>query len=388
MKSKVCFFTGTRAEYGLLKPLMKLFKVGSEFEFQLIASGMHLSPEFGLTFRNIEADSFLINEKVEILLSSDTRVGLSKAMGLGLISFSEALNRLQPDMAIVLGDRFESFAFAAACMVAVIPLAHLHGGEATEGLIDEPIRHSITKMSHLHFTSTEEYRRRVIQLGEQPDRVFNVGAIGIDNIKNIKLLSKQELESSYGFRFAKRNLLIVYHPVTLENNTSKESFGNLLDVLDKQKDTNLYFSYANADTDGRIINEMIEDFANKNQERVYSSKSYNQQTYLSLLKHVDAIVGNSSSGIIEAPSLKTATINIGDRQKGRVQADSVINCKPNIGSIINALDILYSDGFQDKLLNIKNPYGEGNTAKKIYDILHIMDFSNLIVKSFYNLSYE
>lgn len=384
-KRKVCIFTGTRAEYGLLKPLMEEINKEPSLELQIVASGMHLSPEFGLTYREIERDGFKIDEKVEILLSSDTPVGICKSIGLGMVGYSEALERLKPDIVVVLGDRFETLAFAMASYVLRIPIAHLYGGELTYGAIDEAFRHSITKMSYLHFTSTEEYRKIVIQLGEFPSRVFNVGALGIDNIKKMKLLSKKDLEAKLNFRFGKRNFLITYHPTTMEKGKNKIHFKNLLTVLESLKDIKLIFTKSNADAEGRTINFMIDEFVKRNKGRAIAFTSMGQLIYLSTMKYVDAVVGNSSSGIIEAPSFRIGTINIGNRQKGRIKAESVIDCKPTKESIREAIETLYSPEFQTKLRNVVNPYGDGHAAEKIVKILKTVDIQSL-EKEFYLMS--
>lgn len=381
---KICVITGTRAEYGLLHPLLNTIKNDNELELQLIVTGMHLSPEFGLTYKSIEKE-FFIDKKIEMLLSSDTHVGISKSMGLAQISFSEAYEELKPDLIIVLGDRYEIFSAVSSAMIAKIPIAHLHGGEATEGLIDEPIRHSITKMSHLHFTSTDEYQQRVIQLGENPTRVFNVGALGIENIKNLNLLSKEAFEESISFQLAEKNLLVTFHPVTLENATSKIQFQELLEALDELNDTHIIFTKANSDTDGRVINQMIDNYVNANSHKAVAFTSLGQLRYLSALQYIDAVVGNSSSGIIEAPSFKIGTINIGDRQKGRVQTSSIINCLPEKTAITQAFDKLYSREFQENLLTAKSPYGEGNCSQQIVSIIKNTSLDNIIKKSFYNL---
>lgn len=388
MKGKICIFTGTRAEYGLLRPLMDEIKKDRAFKLQLLVSGMHLSQEFGLTYKEIEKDGFRIDEKIEILLSSDTTVGLSKSIGLGLVSFCEAYERLKPSIVVILGDRFEAFAAATAAMVSRIPIAHLNGGEATFGVIDEAIRHSITKMSHLHFTSTEEYRKKVIQLGEHPDRVFNVGAIGLDNIKKLRLLPKKALEKQLDFKFDKRNLLVTFHPVTLEKYTSQRQFQNLLSVLGELKSTHLIFTKANADTDGRIVNQMIDDYVSNNAHRAVVFASMGQLKYLSAMRLVDGIIGNSSSGIVEAPSFRTGTINVGDRQKGRIKASSIIDCKPTKEDIRKAFKKLYSSRFQKALKGITNPYGDGNTARQIRSILKKFDGSNILKKEFYSMDVE
>ena len=381
---KICVVTGTRAEYGLLYWLLKEIEADKELQLQVIVTGMHLSPEFGLTYKEIEKE-FKINKKIEMLLSSDTSVGISKSMGLAQISFAESYDELKPDIVIVLGDRYEIFSATSAAMIAKIPIAHLHGGEATEGLIDEPIRHSITKMSHLHFTATNEYKNRVIQLGENPSRVFNVGGMGIENIKRLKLLSKDEFEKSIEFKLNIKNILVTFHPVTLENSTAKEQFKELLDAIDELEDTNIIFTKANSDTDGRVINQMIDEYVTKNSHKSIVFTSLGQLRYLSALQYVDAVVGNSSSGLAEAPSFKIGTINIGDRQKGRIKASSVIDCEPNKDSILKSFEKLYSKEFQETLKTTINPYGNGCASKKIVEILKSVDLGNILKKSFYDL---
>ena len=384
MKRKICVVTGTRAEYGLLYWLLKEIEADKELELQVIVTGMHLSPEFGLTYKEIEKE-FKINKKIEMLLSSDTSVGISKSMGLAQISFAESYYELKPDIVIVLGDRYEIFSATSAAMIARIPIAHIHGGEKTEGAFDESIRHSITKMSHLHFTATEEYRNRVIQLGENPSRVFNVGGMGIENIKRLKLLSKDEFEKSIEFKLNIKNILVTFHPVTLENSTAKEQFQQLLDAIDELEDTNIIFTKANSDTDGRVINQMIDEYVTKNYNKSIVFTSLGQLRYLSALQYVDAVVGNSSSGLGEAPSFRIGTINIGDRQKGRIKASSVIECEPNKDSILKSFEKLYSKEFQETLKTTLNPYGDGYASKRIVEILKNVDLKNILKKSFYDL---
>jgi len=385
-KRKVCIVTGTRAEYGLLYWLMKEVESSEKLELQIIATGMHLSPEFGLTYQQIEKDGFTINKKVEILLSSDSKVGITKSMGLGMVGFADTLNDLNPDLMVVLGDRFEIFTAVTAAMIAKIPVAHLHGGEATEGLIDEPIRHSITKMSHLHFTATEEYRKRVIQLGEQPDSVFNVGAIGIDNIKRLKLLSKKEFEESIQFKLTKRNLLVTFHPVTLEDSTSQEQFNHLLNALNKLEETNIIFTKANADTDGRVINRLIDEYVAEYPKTAIAFDSLGQLRYLSAMQYVYAVVGNSSSGLLEAPSFKIGTINIGDRQRGRIKASSVIDCLPTEEGVTKALQKLFGREFSESVMQTISPFGNGGVAEKITKIIESADLTGIIKKQFHDLS--
>lgn len=383
---KICFFTGTRAEYGLLKPLMKKIKDDKQFKIQIIASGMHLSPEFGLTYKQIEEDGFRINEKVENLLSADTDTAISKSIGLGIISYTDALNRLNPDLLIVLGDRYETYAAVIAAYTMKIPVAHLHGGETTEGAYDEAYRHSISKMSYFHFAATEEYRKRVIQLGENPERVFNVGAIGLDNIKNMDFLSKEELENDLGFKFGNKNILMTYHPTTLETNNTKKQINEILNALDKKKDLNIIFTKSNSDSNGRVINVEIEKFVEKNKERSKLFSSLGLLRYLSVLNHVDLVIGNSSSGIIEVPMFKIPTVNIGDRQKGRLKPDSVIDCKCKSEDILQAIEKCYDSNFIEKVRKQKNIFRKGNTSETILKILK-NELNNEInlKKSFYDL---
>jgi GDP/UDP-N,N'-diacetylbacillosamine 2-epimerase (hydrolysing) len=382
---KICVVTGTRAEYGLLRWVMEGIRQSPELELQLVVTGMHLSPEFGMTVDAIEADGFTIDRKVEMLLSSDTAVGITKSMGLGMIGFADALAELKPDLMLVLGDRYEIFAAAASAMIARIPIAHLHGGETTEGAFDEAIRHSVTKMSHLHFVAAEEYRGRVIQLAEQPEHVFNVGGLGIDNILRLKLLTRDELEEALGFKFAKRNLLITFHPVTLEQGTSAQQMDELLAALSELRDTGLIFTMPNADTDGRILLEKIKGFCAEH-SHAHAYTSLGQLRYLSFIKHVDGVVGNSSSGLLEVPSFKKGTINIGDRQRGRLKAVSVIDCEPERNSIGMALERLFSAEFQTKLSAVENPYGNSGASDAIVRTLERQSLDNLLKKRFYDLS--
>lgn len=382
---KICVVTGTRAEYGLLRWVMQGIKDDPELTLQVIATGMHLSPEFGLTYREIEHDGFRIDRKVEMLTSSDTSVGIGKSMGLGLIGFADALNELTPDLIVVLGDRFEIFSAVATALVARIPVAHLHGGEATEGLIDEAIRHSITKMSQLHFVAAEEYRQRVIQLGEQPDRVFLVGGLGIDNIKRLKLFDRAELEEALGFKLGKKNLLITFHPVTLESATAADQMTELLAALAELRDTQLIFTMPNADTDGRVLIKTIEQFVAQH-ANAHAYTSLGQLRYLSCIAHVDGVIGNSSSGLAEVPSFKKGTINIGDRQRGRLQAASVINCKPTRRNIAASLEKLYSSDFRMSLSQVRNPYGDAGASEKIVETIKSVDLKDVLKKRFYDLN--
>ena len=382
-RRKICIITGTRADYGLLRWVMQGIKDDQYLTLQIIATGMHLSPEFGLTYREIENDGFQIDRKVEMLTSSDTSVGIAKSMGLGMIGFADALSELSPDLIVVLGDRFEIFSAVSAALVARIPVAHLHGGELTEGAFDDALRHSITKMSHLHFVAAEQYRQRVIQLGEHPDRVFMVGGLGIDNIKNLQLLNREELEASLDFKLGIKNLLVTFHPVTLEMETASDQMAELIAALEELQDTQLIFTMPNADTDGRVLINMVEKFvAEHSNARAYTSLG--QLRYLSCVSHVDGVIGNSSSGLAEVPSFKKGTINIGDRQRGRLQAASVINCEPTRRSIAAALEQLNSDDFQKSLRKVTNPYGEGGASEKVVETIKNYLLDGLLKKSFYD----
>lgn len=384
MNRKICVVTGTRAEFGLLRWLMHELQASKELELQVIATGMHLSPEFGLTYREIEQAGFTIDAKVEMLVSADTASAVTKSMGLGLIGYADAYVCLSPDLIVLLGDRFEIFAAAAAAMIAGIPIAHLHGGETTEGAFDEAIRHSITKMSHLHFVAAQDYRNRVIQLGEHPERVFLVGGLGIDAIKRTTLMTREALEESLDFRFGQRNLLITFHPVTLDGASSQQQMSELLTALGELTDTSLIFTMPNADTGGRELAAMVDAFVEiHSNARAYASLG--QLRYLSCMQHVDGVVGNSSSGIAEAPSMGVGTINIGDRQKGRLSATSVINCLPTVDGIREAIDILYDSSFRSTLGQTVNPYGNGGASKKIVDVLSTHSLDELLKKSFFNI---
>ena len=382
---KVCVITGSRAEYGLLYWLMKGIHESPEFELQIIATGMHLSSEFGLTYKDVEKDGFKINKKVGMLLSSDTPSDISKSTGLGMIGFADALKELQPDIMILLGDRFELLSAAFAAMVARIPIGHISGGETTQGAYDEAIRHSITKMAWWHFVAAKEYQKRVVQLGEDSVRVFNVGGLGVDAIKKTKLLSKKELIKNTGIQFRKKNLLVTYHPVTLEKQTSQKHFQVLLDVLQELKNVYLIFTMPNADSDGRIIKKMINEFTDNNKIRSISFTSMGRLKYLSTLQFVDGVIGNSSSGLAEAPTFKVGTINIGDRQKGRLKTRSVIDCKPTKASIKQAIETLYSEDFRNILPAVQNPYGKGNASEKIMKILREVKIPEQLKKEFYDL---
>jgi UDP-N-acetylglucosamine 2-epimerase (non-hydrolysing)/GDP/UDP-N,N'-diacetylbacillosamine 2-epimerase (hydrolysing) len=387
LNRKICIVTGGRAEYDLLYWLMKEVQNDSDLCLQIVVTGMHLSPEFGLTYRQIEQDGFVIDVKVESVLSSDTPVGISKSIALGVIGFAEAWERLKPDLIVVLGDRYEILAAVQAALIARIPVAHLHGGEITEGSIDDAIRHSITKMSHLHFVSAQPYADRVIQLGENPDSVFNVGAPGLEAAAKIKLLTLESLEAALDFRLGNLNFLVTYHPVTLQVGQAEAGVRALLEALDEFPKAHIIFTKPNSDTEGRVIGEMIDKYVQANDLRSKSFFSLGQLRYFSTLTQVDVAIGNSSSGIVEAPSFKKATVNIGSRQKGRLKALSVIDCVEEKDSILTAIQKALSSDFQKSLKQVTSPYGTGDTSIKIKNIFKTTDLSQIIFKKFHDLPY-
>lgn len=383
---KICVITGTRAEYGILSNLMKLIQQDEDLLLQIIATNMHLSPEFGLTYREIENDGFKIDKKVEMLLSSDTPNGTVKSMGLATIGFADALEDLKPDLIVILGDRYEMLAAAQAALIYKIPVAHLYGGEITEGAYDDSIRHAITKLSHLHFTSTEEYRHRVIQLGEDPERVFYVGALGIDNILNEPIMSLAKLEESLKFSLSPHYLLITFHPVTMETNTTQIQCEALLKVLESVIDKyKLLFTLPNSDTDGRVIISLINDFVNLHPDKSLAITSLGKERYYAALKHASAVIGNSSSGLVEAPSFHIPTLNIGNRQKGRTRGDSVVDCEATYDNISKSLHYVLSPEMSNRAINTCNPYMKSGTLNAIFKIIAQYSLNALVNKSFYNI---
>ena len=381
---RVCVVTGTRAEYGLLSRLMWLIRADHALTLQIIATNMHLSPEFGLTYKEIEADGFTIDKKVPMPKLADTSNGIVKSMAIELSGIADAYEELRPDLIVVLGDRYEMLIVATAALVYKIPIAHIHG-EITEGVFDDAIRHAITKMSHLHFTSTEEYSRRVIQLGEQPDRVFYVGSLGVENIKKITLMSKDEIEKSLGFELNKKTVIATYHPVTVTKGNNRIEMDEFLTALDEEKNIRILFTMPNSDTGGAYISKKINEFVARNKERAIAFTSLGVKRYLSAMSHVAAVIGNSSSGIIEAPSLGIPTLNIGDRQKGRVICDSIISCHSNKDSIRNGLKKVLSEEMAEIAKEVRNPYEKENTAQSIFNVIKSYSLNNLTQKSFYNL---
>ncbi len=385
---RISVITGTRAEYGLLKPLLTKIRNYEDMILQLVVTGMHLSPEFGLTYQEIEQDGFEITERNEMLLSSDTPNGITKSAGIGMIGFADIFTRIRPDMVVVLGDRFETFAAAVAAMIHRIPIAHIHGGELTEGAIDDPVRHSITKMSALHFVSTEQYKNRVIQLGEHPERVFCVGALGVENIHTLKLRDKEELARSIHFALDTPYVIVTYHPVTFEDNTSREQFLNLLAVFDRFPEYHIVFTKANADTDGRVINQLTDRYVQLHKDRAVAVTSLGSVRYLSAVKYCEMVIGNSSSGIIEAPVFKVPTVNIGERQRGRIKGKSVIDCgctTEEIAEAVRHAKVLK----KDKMLSGSvNPYEGKNTSDIILKQLGIyLAQEHRIQKKFYDIGF-
>ena len=389
MKRKICVVTATRAEYGPLKSLLEDIKNDAQLDLQIISTGTHLSPEYGLTNQQILDDGFFINKRIEILLSSDTAVGVSKSMGLAQISFAEAFEELKPDILLVLGDRYELIPIVSAANIARIPVAHISGGEVTEGAIDELVRHAVTKLSHLHFTAMSEYSQRVIQMGEQPERVFTVGEVGLDNLLRMKLMSRNEFEESIGRKLNKRNILFTYHPETTQAIDEVErDFNQILLGLEQLDDTLIIFTKANADVGGRLINKMIDEYVEKRPDKSIVFTSLGQLRYLSALQYIDAVVGNSSSGIVEAPSFKVATINIGDRQKGRVKAQSTLDIGVGAKEIVSAFNKINTSEFKTMLAKVTNPYGQGNSSRQVVDILKSFDLGALKTKLFYDIEFN
>jgi len=365
-KRKICVVTGSRAEYGLLCPILIKIQESNKLELQLISTSSHHSSEYGLTYKQIENDGFTIDDKINNLFSSDSSSSIVKSTAKATSLLSDSFDRLRPDIVLLLGDRYETHAAATAAMLMNIPIAHIHGGEITEGAVDEQIRHSITKMSYLHFCSTETYRKRVIQMGEDPARVFNSGAPGIDNITNLNLLTKQKLEKELNWKLTSKSALFTYHPVTLEESDVEIDLEVILSILETFS-FNILFTYANADSGGKVINQKIEEFCKIQPARYKVVKSLGQIKYLSAMKYVDLLVGNTSSGIIEAASFKKPVVNIGDRQKGRLRGENVIDC--NLNSLQDSIKLALSSSFRNKIKNLNNIYGTGAAADIILDKL-------------------
>jgi len=385
MKKKICVVTSSRSEYGLLLPLLKCLKAKKEVHLDIVVTGAHLLKAFGMTYRAIIDDGFSITSKIRIPLGDDSIAGMARAMSETLLKFTQLFQRSRPDILILLGDRYEIFSVATAAHINRIPIAHIHGGEVTEGAIDDAFRHAITKMSMFHFTSAKAYTRRVVQLGENPGRVFTVGALGLDNMKKINLLSKARLEKELRFKFGERNILVTFHPATLEESSAKEQCSALLEALDSFRDIKVIFTKPGADPESGGIIELIEKYVKINKGRAALFSSLGQQKYLSLLRFVDAVAGNSSSGIIEVPSFHIPTVNVGDRQAGRIHPDTVIECKPTKRSIEEALRLAFSRKFIKICKKAKNPYGDGTAAERIARILRNIKIPKNVKKRFFDL---
>ena len=366
---KICFITGSRAEYGLLKNLMHSVRKKKNYKLQLIVCGMHLSKKFGNTINEIKIDGFKINIKVNLNIKADKPNDICKYVGIGIKKFSYAYSKLKPNYIALLGDRFEIFSAATAASIHNIPIIHFHGGELTESLIDDAFRHSITKMSTYHFVANKIYHKRVEQLGENPNNIFNVGGLGVDSIKKTNFLNKKDIEKKLKFKFLQKNLLITYHPETLSQKETKKGIENLLKSLKNLKNTRLIFTSSNADTYGDYINKKIKTFV-KNNKNANFFYSLGNVIYYSCLKYIDAVVGNSSSGIAEVPTFKKFTINIGNRQKGRLKAKSVLDCSTNLHDIKKCLRFIYLPQSKKILKNTNNLYGNGNATNKILNNLH------------------
>lgn len=381
---KVCIFTATRAEWGLLSGVAEQVRASGQLTLQLLVSGSHLSERFGNTVQEIEGGGFAVDERVDILRYDDTPVGICKSMGLALGGYGEALERLSPDILVLLGDRYETFCAAAAAQILRVPVAHIHGGETTEGAVDEAFRHSITKMAHLHFPSCEEYRRRVIQLGEAPERVFNVGALGIENIRKVALMDRAALEASLQFKLDRPFFLVTFHPVTLEKATAGTQFDALLDALERFPNHKVILTKANADTDGAVINARIDAYAADHPDRCLAVASLGLRRYLSAMKLCDAVVGNSSSGILEAPVLGVPTVNIGDRQKGRLRVASIVDCATVRGDIAVAIQSALDNVFRASLEGLVHPSEQVGTARKIVCALTAAVLEGILKKPFHD----
>ena len=387
-KRKVCVVTTSRADYGLLYWLMKEIANDAALTLQIVAAGMHLSSEFGSTFKTIEADGFTIDKKIEMMISSDSEEAVIKSIGIGLISFADALNNLKPDMLVLLGDRYELMSAAIATLMYRIPIVHIHGGETSQGAVDESIRHAITKMASLHFPATEIYRNRIIQMGENPEFVFNYGAPGLDNLYNKKLMNRRELQEHLDFDFSGKVAIVTYHPVTLENNTAGQQIGHILKAI-KQSGIKAIFTQANADIQGRIINEKIKDFCAVNPDIARFYNNLQQVPYLSCLRNLDLMIGNSSSGLIEAPSFRMPVLNIGDRQKGRIKAENVIDVGYSVREILRGIEKACSVEFRKNIKNMKNPYSryrDGNVSYRIKEKIRSVSLnSSLLKKEFHDM---
>ena len=388
MKRKVCVITGSRAEYGLLRWLMHEIEDDQDLELQIIATGTHLSHEFGLTYREIEADGFKIDKKIEMLLSSDSSIGIIKSMGLGLIGFADALDSIKPEVIVVLGDRFEILVAAQAAMMMNIPIAHISGGEITEGVVDDRIRNALTKLSDFHFPANEDYRKRIIQMGENPSFVLNFGDPGLDSLVRLELISKEKLEADLDFKLGKINFLVTFHPLTLSPENSFAEMSELLLALDFFPEAHIILTKPNADMGGRSLSELVDVYFANNRDRVYVCSSLGSLKYLSAIKLCDVVIGNSSSGIVEAPALKKPSVNIGNRQTGRLKAESIIDCQPRKEYIKAAIEKALSSEFQNKLNSTTLFYSSEEASRKIKNYLKEIELDSNKVKIFNDIKWS
>lgn len=384
---KICVYTSTRADYGLLRALLKQICQSPKLQLQLLVSGTHLVPDQGMTIQEIRKDGFEPDRCVGIDFFDDSSKGICHSMGIAVDEYGKFLAEYAPDLLVILGDRFEAFCCAAAAQICRVPVAHIHGGETTQGAIDEAFRHSITKMAHLHFPCCEVYRQRIIQMGEQPDHVYNVGALGVENIRTLKLMGRTDLEKSIGFKLDKPFFLVTFHPVTLEKNSFEEQFAQLLAALDQYPDYKFIFTGSNADTGGNVINQMQNDYKKRYPDKCLVTPSLGYLRYLSAMKLCEAVIGNSSSGLIEAPALEVPTINIGDRQKGRIRTKTIVDCDPDKFSIVSAIKKISEDTFHSSFKNTNIPFERAGTSKLIKEILETADLKGILRKEFYDIKH-
>jgi GDP/UDP-N,N'-diacetylbacillosamine 2-epimerase (hydrolysing) len=385
---KICFISGSRADYGLLSNLMKFFKNDKKYNLQIIVTGSHLSKMHGLTYNEIEKDKFKITKKIKLNIYKKKSENISESISTGIKQFSISYKNLKPDLIVLLGDRYEIFSACCAANISQIPICHLHGGELTRGSIDDTFRHSMTKMSQFHFVSHKKYSKRVRQLGEDPKKIYVVGGFGVDLIKKVKLLSKKNLEKKLNIQFGKKNILVTYHPETTNGSKNKKDFKELLKALETLKQTKIIFTRANADKDGRLINSMIDKFVKKNKDISYVFSSMGYKNYLITLKFKDVCLGNSSSGLLEVPTFKKITINVGDRQKDRIKASSVFDVRPKANLIIKMIKEIDKKKFKDLLKKTVNPYGGGGASKKTYQIIKKLNLKHSRSNKFFDINYE
>ncbi|MDC1124530.1 UDP-N-acetylglucosamine 2-epimerase [Pelagibacteraceae bacterium] len=384
---KICIVTGSRAEYGLLKNLLLLIKKEKLFKLQLVVTGSHLSKKYGLTVKDITKDRFKVKNKIDLKLNKDDTFSLANSMSIGLSQFVKIFEKNKPDIIILLGDRYEIFTASVAATLCRVPIGHIHGGEITKSLVDEAFRHSISKMSHLHFTATKEYKKRVIQMGEIPKNVYSVGGLGVDNIKATSLYSKANLEKKLNIKLLKRIVLVTYHPETLKKKSSISSLKNLFNALKTLKKTTVIFTMPNSDIESMVIYKLISKFVSK-RKNYYLFKSLGQKKYYSFCNFSDFMIGNSSSGLLEMPTFKKFSINIGERQSGRIKAKSVIDSTTQTKNIIKAIKFALNSVNRKKIKNVINPYGRGGASKKIINVLKNKNFNNLIMKKFFNIKFK